>query len=170
MHAMHAHAHRWLKNGARHEPDVVCLHCGVIARLEGADAGMFTCPVSGTTQAFQRLIHMPCLATGRRTVDECYGQEMMFLSLPHDAYTAHYPRDCSRAAVLACGYASSSGDDDGEQHLYNPSLWDKDDNYLGTEWDEAPLQYVPPSMRNPIPGRSIKRDMVHASAIEQVHQ
>lgn len=153
---------------------MVCLHCGVIARVAGPDTGTFICPISGTEQAFHRLRHKPHTAVDFTSVSKCYEQEMLFIELPHDPYKPMDPRDCSRAAVLAYGYDSSSGDDNGEQYLCNPSLWDEDDDhlhYLGTQWDVAPMQYVPLSKRNPAPSTgNIKHGPAHATAIQHTQQ
>jgi hypothetical protein len=150
---------RWRHSKAPNST-VFCLHCGVWQTLPGDDVeGMFICPVSRTQQTYHRVQQKLLQTTHSKTIDKCYGRVMHFLSLPtSDVHGTGDPRDVSRSAVLAYGYDSSSGDDNGVEHLRDDSLWDEDGNWLGTMWDEAPYKYVPPELRDPPPGRVIIDD------------
>lgn len=95
---------------------------------------------------------------------------MRFLLLPVGTLHSGGTRDVSRSAVLADGYASSSGDDDGMEHLQDDSLWDDNDKWLGSKWDKAPYKYVPPALRNPPHGRIILDDSSNTGVLYPVDE
>lgn len=152
-------------------PTVVCLHCGVCVTLPGADIkGTFTCPVSGNQHAYHRVQQGFLVAQRFKIIDQCCGRVMHFLELPTSSkHGCGHTRDISRSAVLANGYDSSSGDDDGMEHIRDDSLWDDDGNWLGSDWDKSPFKYVPMELRNPPRGRIIMDDSNSTGILRPVH-
>mmetsp|Transcript_20930 Transcript_20930/g.53201 ORF Transcript_20930/g.53201 Transcript_20930/m.53201 type:complete len:341 (+) Transcript_20930:18-1040(+) len=134
----------WRAQGAPHDPKLICLHCGLFwHHPDGPDEGEWVCKVSGTRERWKRLRKNvgPTTAMSYKPISQALGCPALFIMLPKEG-RARTPRDCSRAAVLALGYDSDSGSDNGQEYLYDDSLRDDQGAFIGTDKDVPPLCYL----------------------------